>query len=684
MNASALEAQKMSLRSSFTVFAAPFRLPVYSACTVVAILTTYLLGKDMAWDTLNYQLYAGFSALNDRFAQDYFPAGPQSYFNPTIYIPFYAMVKADLSSLQIATIFAVAHSVVLWLTFELGMAVCPSEDARTRLMSGICAVALAYMNPILMQQIGSTYADITTAELVLVGWLLLASAIRVARTTRVLFAGLIIGTACALKLTNAVHAIAGFAVLAFLPLPLTGRLRHAIVYGLSLAASFVIVAAPWSYRLEKMFGNPLFPLMNDVFRSPEFTTDSLRHFRFIPDNLLEALWRPFAMLDPFRMVHEELRAPDLRYAVLVALLVAVLCRWAWRQVKGSHGTLPSIDRSSASRTLVALSFGLTVDWILWLGGSGNSRYFIPMSSIAAAVIAGTLFSLLGARVKARNYIFAAIFGVQIIQLWLGTDYRWNGTPWDTKWLSVQIPEKLRTEPNLYLTIGTQSNSFIAPYLSKGAGLINFSGGYALGPEGANGKRVTALIKQYAPHVRVLVRGGQVYEDAEKKEPRRSQVDAALERFSLRVDMTDCVRIVVVGLPHEQVFTLDGSKPVDQPPDDSTYLVSCHLIPDETDHSVLIAQQRQADLVLDRLEDACPKLFQAKRPLTEHHGRAWMRYYMNTDLWAWVSDGWVKYYQSPRGGFRAFVGRESDWAKGPLRVDCRRRDGVYFAKVIESK
>jgi len=50
--------------------------------------------------------------------------------------------------------------------------------------------------------------------------------------------------------------------------------------------------------------------MNNVFRSPDFTTGPLRHLRFIPATLLEALWRPFAMIDPVTMVHDELRAPD--------------------------------------------------------------------------------------------------------------------------------------------------------------------------------------------------------------------------------------------------------------------------------------------------------------------------------------------------------------------------------------
>ncbi len=158
--------------------AAVNRLPVYIACTTLALVANYLLGKDLPWDTLNYQLYAGFSAVNDRFAQDYFAAGPPVYFNPYAYVPFYALVRAGLSPLQISSLLAVAHSVIFWLTFELALCVCPSYDRRMRMTYGVCAVALSFVNPILVQQIGSSFADITTAGLVLAGWLLLARAVR--------------------------------------------------------------------------------------------------------------------------------------------------------------------------------------------------------------------------------------------------------------------------------------------------------------------------------------------------------------------------------------------------------------------------------------------------------------------------------------------------------------------------
>lgn len=659
----------------------PYRLPVYIACVVLAISCNYILGKDMAWDTLNYHLYAGFSALNDRFSQDYFAAGPPSYFNPLAYVPFYAMVSVGLPALLIGSVLAAVHSAILWLTFELGISVCPSNDGGARALSGICAVLLAFMNPLLMQQIGSCFADITTAELALAGWVLLAGAVRVPQTARVVCAGLVLGAASALKMSNAMHAFAAFAMLIMLPLNLRDRIRHGLIYGISLGVGFVLVAAPWAYRLEKMFGNPLFPMLNSVFRSPEFITEAQQHSRFIPSTFAEALWRPFAMVDPVRMVHEELRAPDLRYAVLAALTLGLLLRWLWRRLMRPPSPASRPELAGSSRVLAALGCGFGVDWLLWMTGSGNSRYFLPMACVAAAVVVGMLFRLFDTRPKVRNFILAAIFGVQAVQLWLGAEYRWNGAPWGGQWFDVAMPEKLRTEPNLYLTIGSQSNSFIAPFLARGSGLINFSGGYALGPEGANGARINALIRRYSPHLRVLMLGAKLYEDAELRAPRRSQADDALERFGLRTDMNDCVTITVHGLPPDLEIRIKTSAPIEPQSRDTTDLVSCHVVRDDTDRSALTARQRAVDLVFDRLEDACPKLFQPRRPVTEHDGATWRRLYTNTDLSVWISHGWVKFLNPISGYQTIFVGRESDWAKKPLRLDCGRRNDVYFAHVV---
>jgi hypothetical protein len=642
---------------------------------VLALVTNYLLGKDMAWDTLNYHIYAGFSAVNDRFTQDYFAAGAPSYLNPYAYVPFYALVRGGLSPLEISSALAVVHSAILWLTFELAVCVCPSDDRRMQMAYGVCAVAMAFFNPILVQQLGSSFADITTAELVLAGWLLLARAIRAPHAGRVVYAGLLLGAATALKPTNAVHAVAGFALLIMLPPSLYGRIRHGLGYALALGLGFAIVAAPWSYRLERMFGNPVFPLMNGVFRSPEFTTEPLRHFRFIPESLAKALLRPFAIVDPAPMVQEELTAPDLRYAVLVVLIGVLFLRWLWRRLAQPSTPSARAEPAAVVRVVTALGCGLAVDWVLWLSASGNGRYFLAMANVAAVVIVALLFRLCGTRSKMRNYILAAIFGIQIIQLSFGAGHRWSWVPWDRQWLAIEVPEKLATEPNLYLTIGAQSNSFIAPFLAKGSGLINFSGGYALGPEGATGARIDALIRRYAPHLRVLWNA-------------QTRADDALARFGLRIDPSDCATITAHGLPPDAEITIIQSsapiKPINPQPRDTTYLTSCHLVSDNTDRSALIAREHAVDLVFDRVEDACPALFQPRRARTEHDRDVWRRLYVNTDLVALVGHGSVKFLNPLRGGQTIYLGLESDWAKTPPHLACGRRESRYFARVLESK
>jgi hypothetical protein len=155
------------------------------------------------------------------------------------------------------------------------------------------------------------------------------------------------------------------------------------------------------------------------------------------------------------------------------------------------------------------------------------------------------------------------------------------------------------------------------------------------------------------------------------------------RFGLRVDPTDCATITVNGLPPDLEPSIVSSTPAEPLPKDKTYIVSCRLLPDSSDHSRDIAEQRQADIVLDRLEDACPALFQPRRVPTDARGAMSRRLYMNSDVVAWVSYGWVKFQEPLRGDDMVVLGSESEWLKGPVPLVCGRRHGHYFARVLSS-
>jgi hypothetical protein len=673
--------------------AAPYRGYVYVACTVLAIAVNYAFGKEMAWDLLNYHFYSGFSALHDRFEQDYFAAGTNSYFNPYAFVPFYVLVKLGLPGLVVGTVLAMIHSVVLWLTYELACSVSPSEDRKGRFFFGLCVTALTFMNPVLLQQIGSSFADITTTGLVLGGWLLLVQAVLRPRTKFVIFSAMLLGVATALKPTNGLYAVGAFFLVAFLPLPFVGRIRNLLYFGATLGTSFVLTMAPWSFRLAQMFGNPMFPLFNSVFKSPEAAATAGRHYRFIPDSVTDALLRPFTMTGTDFMVGEEMPAPDIRYALLLVVFLISAVAWIWR--RGRHTAIPPVPSASKSaiRALTALGFGFTFDWIVWLNNSGNSRYFLPMASVAAVLAVALLFRLLANHTFGRNGILLALLAAQGAQLTLGTvalgtKYRWDPTPWDGRWFNVEIPEKLANQPNLYLSIGAQSNSFIVPFLAKGSGVVNFSGGYALGPDGATASRVRAMIARSTPHLRVLVSGDRIYDDSALLAPSHSDVDDALRTFDLRVDMNDCETITVGGIRPTIWRPLGSALPGPVKASNgklryTSHLASCHLVADTGDRSQEIAARRAVDVVLDRLEDACPALFHPRRLQTEHINQLWLRTYPATDLTAWVGHGEVKFTNGTRSPQEFSVGREEAWARASLPIECGRRHGIYFAKLLQA-
>lgn len=658
------------------------RLPFFLVCTVFALVVNYALGKEMAWDVLNHHLYSGFAAVHDRFAQDYFPAGPQSYLNPYAYVPFYALVASGLPALAVASVLAALQSVILWLTFELALAVYPVGATARRAFFAACAVAMAALNPVLLLQLGTSFTDLTTAEVALGGWLLLATAFRSPGAPRIAAAAALLGVATALKLTNAVHAVSAAVLLLFLPVPVARRFRFACTYGITLAASFALVAAPWAYRLEKAFGSPFFPLFNNIFHSAEFTTEPLNHLRFIPTSLREALWRPFAMIDPWAMVHVEVRAPDSRYALLLLLAGILISLRLFRArpalQAAAAAPVPGAAGSTASppadpRLLAALGSGLAVDWVLWLSGSGNSRYFIPLACVAGVLVIGLVFNLFSRWPKARNYVLIAILATQALQVRMGGELRWAPAPWDGKWFDVSVPEALRKHPNLYLMVEVRSHAFLAPYLPPDAGLIDISGSYPLEATGPNGARVKALVERYAPHVRLLVIGERLYADAEQRAPTVSGINSTVQAYGLQVDPSDCATITVRGVaPDWEVGT---GRP------ELLYLVTCGLVPDHADHSADLARQSTANVVLDRLEDACPELFQPRRSPTGRYAFMWRRIYLATDLVAWVSKNEVKFFDPAHGDDTVYLGSESDWAQAPRRLACGRHNGHYFARVL---
>lgn len=664
------------------------RLLVYLSCTLLALLTSWLLGKDMQWDTLHYHLYDGFSALHNRFGLDYFAAGVQSYFNPYAYAPFFLLATSGLTALEVATILAVVHSAILWMSYELALLVAPRESPRRRVAMAVCATVLVFFNPVLMGQFGSSFADITTAEVALAACLLLFGAFRTPGLWRIAAAGALLGAASALKLSNVLTAASLVIVPLFLPLGWRKRLGYGALLGACVAVGFVLVSAPWSMQLERQFGNPLFPMFNDVFRSPYYTTGPNTDALFIPVSLAAALWRPLAMAASVRMVHYEQVAPDLRYAILLVVTLLTLTGWVLRRPWKARVPQSEPAAGADSRSLLALGCAFLLNWVLWLRVSGNSRYFLCMACIAGVLAVALLFRLMVRWPRLRACAVAALLLTQIhlvdTDAVLRAALPWNKGPW----FDVTMPATLVSEPDLYFSFGIQANAFVVPFLAPGSGFINIDGGWVLGAADANGARIRALIKRFSPHLRVLVFDAGMHADRDVDVPHPADIDDALAPFGLRVDQGNCATIAVPYAPEVEVLTFGRAIPR-MPLSQwyTRYLVTCRVVPNRAGFGIEPAGERAADVVLDRLEDQCPAVLEPRRSVTfqlqdlNNNNDMWIRRYGNTHVAAWVSAGRVKFQATVSGDPVHDLGNVSEWEKAPPRIVCgRRSDGLFFVRL----
>lgn len=663
----------------------PVRCAVYGACTLTLILYGLWAGKDLNWDSLNYHLYAGYSALNDRFDRDFMGAGLTGYLNPYAHVPFYLMVDAGWPALAIGLTLSSLHAVNLWLVYEFALVLLPrSLGSHRRLALALAAVSFALFNPVFLQETGSTFVDISTGLPAIAGWLLVAHVLRdigtpqpdLRRAVRLTFAaGILLGTAASLKLSNVLFAFALLPALLLLRQPLRLRLRLFAMFALGGIVSSGIVAGPWAWKLWQHLGNPLFPFFNGLFRSPDFIVDPIRHMRFVPETLGQWLGLPFRMVLPFSMIHTEPASPDLRYAVFVVATVcgaALFAAARWRDRAAGCSVWTKVCSTPAP----ILTGCLVLAWYLWLGSSGNSRYFLPMACVLSALLPFWLLAAVGWHARRGLATIAILLAAQMLHVGTSAQLRWSSVHWGGPWFSVEVPAKLREHPALYLSVDPMSGAVLAPFVHPGSGLMNISGGYALGPEVPGGERAVRLIAERAGAVRTLALIEKVRQDGEPVPLDHALADGKLMRFGLRVDESDCQLISLRGGGTFVVY-IEQPGVAARPHEPRTMWLSCATTREGVDPLAFDAGKRDADIVFDRIEQACPDLFSPRGGLTERHGETWRRLYMNTDVRLWAGPSGLKFYNPILAGEPILLGRFEDWLASPQKIDCNHRYAPAF-------
>lgn len=449
-------------------------LVIVALCLWATLRTTQgkFLWLDVNFDLRYYHAYNGWALFNDGLRLDLHPGGGASYYNPVLDALNYlamSIVPARVGSLLL--LFLQLSSVVP--VYVIARRLMPTWRRSFALGAAILSMGGATVT----SEWGTTFGDLTSAPPVLwaVALLLHADA---SRGLRPALAGALLGVGFALKLTNAPYVLAGTVLALFVLLP---RVIPLVKYAGGGLLGYLTVSGPWMWLVAQETSNPLFPLFNDVFKSPYYPQSGAVDGRFasLAMGFGESLMLPFKFVAAPAYLTGELPFSEWRWAVW-AVAVILLGVILLLQLPGSALPRTSLPpswqwRSSPMRSLVGLQVFLVVAFLFWANYIGLQRYGIVIEILTVPAIIGLLSHL-----TVRNVGLAVLVGSLAIGLgWNTMTMDWGRIPMPSGPAippgSVTALQEMDTiivadtQPSAYVTVavgGTAENGNRPVWLGK--------------------------------------------------------------------------------------------------------------------------------------------------------------------------------------------------------------------------
>jgi len=446
-----------------------------AACFAIACLVTagaaLALGQDANWDLQNYHYYTAWAWWHGRtFGPDLGAAQVQTYHNPLLHLPFFAMVSAQWPPRLIAIVLTLPAAWSAFVVAMLARALFANAATPERWTFVTAAVVIGMTSAMGVGALGNTMGEWVLAACVLTALWCCVGGIESTRSRRatvamIVVAGIVAGLATGLKLTAGTPTLALCLALAFRGPWSRSGLRTGVVQSFWFATGVVAGAAAsyggWGLELWRHFGNPVFPYFNHVFASPWWeSTQVPQPHAYGPGGLLGWLAFPFILAAPplFMVAEVPFRDPRLAAVTTLAILAAVV--HARRRPAPAGAMAAQTPREGVpAQAWRLLALFAAMAFVLWAYQHAIYRYLLVVDALSGLLAVGLVRRAFPGRLAAAA---AVVLTLMLVAATRPAD--WGRVPFGERWFEpkVRLPQ-LAPDALVLVTTG-EAVAYLIPLL----------------------------------------------------------------------------------------------------------------------------------------------------------------------------------------------------------------------------
>ena len=421
-------------------------------------LVSVVLGPDNYWDLRFYHLYVPWAYLHDRYLYDVAPAEYQSYFNPAADFLFYGMASSILNEMPrtIAFIMGAVHGLNAVLVAAIAWHVLRPRERWARMALRSAAALIGISGAGVAPLIGTTSNDLVNTIFVLgalLGILHIAGSPSERPAWRdFAWSGLSAGVGLGLKYTAAVY-VPGLAVVALVAAVRRRTPAGLAAFGACAALGFVALAGHHLFTLWRDFGNPMFPMLNNIFKSPYFELQSGMQNEFQARDFWQLIAYPFYWVKTNSYVVAELPLRDWRgamaYLAIIAALVSCVAGLAGKELRGNAG--------GETCGLGLVFIFVIMSYFAWAYVFGNYRYAVTLEMLTGVIVMGAVIWI------ARGRVLRIAGAIALLTIAAATTVypNWGRGRYGERYVDVRVPP---LPANSIVLISTQQPvAFFIPY-----------------------------------------------------------------------------------------------------------------------------------------------------------------------------------------------------------------------------